>query len=95
MPSQNNNSQKPEGSFAKETRKTLETCAKIDQAEDDLRDTRIFHSGAMDLETHLRLAFRRFTDQEYLQALSETYPELVSMSADLQSQIDDILRTQQ
>jgi hypothetical protein len=33
--------------------------------------------------------------QEYLQALSETYPELVSMSADLQSQIDDILRTQQ
>jgi tetratricopeptide (TPR) repeat protein len=69
LPSQNNNSQKPEGSFAKETRKTLETCAKIDQAEDDLRDTRIFHSGAMDLETHLRLAFRRFTDQEYLQAL--------------------------
>ena len=33
--------------------------------------------------------------QEYLQALSETYPELISMSADLQSQIDDILRTQQ
>ena len=33
--------------------------------------------------------------QEYLQALSETYPELVSMSSDLQSQIDEILRTQQ
>lgn len=33
--------------------------------------------------------------QEYLQALSEIYPELVSMSADLQSQIDEVLRTQQ
>ena len=33
--------------------------------------------------------------QEHLQALSEIYPELVSMSADLQSQIDEVLRTQQ
>ncbi|MFY7877967.1 MAG: hypothetical protein ACOVQM_21090 [Pirellula sp.] len=30
--------------------------------------------------------------QEYLQALSETYPELVSKSADLQSQIDEAIR---
>lgn len=30
--------------------------------------------------------------REHLQALSETYPELVSMSADLQSQIDEAVR---